>query len=46
MVQLPMRDAAAAATRQLGLKAEEIQTTLPDGQFTSATYRGRRKSSA
>jgi hypothetical protein len=40
--QLPQRDAAAA--REIpALKAERVQATLPPGEFTSGTYRGRGK---
>lgn len=40
--QLPQRDAAAAAAAP-PLVAERVQATLPPGQFTSGTYRGRKK---
>lgn len=46
VVQLPARDAAAAAERAAAapvLKADEVQATLPAGQFTSGTYRGEAK---
>jgi len=44
VVQLPARDAAAAADRdQPALVADVVQKTLPDGQFTTGTYRGRKK---
>jgi hypothetical protein len=43
VAQLPSRDAAAAATRP-ALVADEVQATLPPGTFTSATYRGKKRS--
>jgi hypothetical protein len=42
VVQLPSRDAAAAAERS-PLVADAVQETLPPGQFTSATYRTPKK---
>jgi hypothetical protein len=41
--QLPARDARTAAEAVETLIAEEIQATLPPGQFTSGTYRRPKK---
>jgi hypothetical protein len=43
IAQLPARDAAAARARGLELRAEIVQATLPPGQFTTATYLGKKK---
>jgi len=42
VVQLPSRDAAATASRPV-LVADQVQATLPPGQYTSATYRGKKR---
>lgn len=44
VAQLPQRDAAAAAElARVPLVAEVVQATLPAGQFTTGTYRGKKK---
>jgi len=43
VVQLPQRDARQAELAGVPLVAELVQTTLPPGHFTSATYRGEGK---
>lgn len=42
IVQLPARDASAVAVLP-PLKADTIQATLPEGQFTTGTYRRKRR---
>jgi len=50
IVQLPNRDAAAAAARAElvapPLVAEVVQAGLPAGEFTTGTYRRKKKASA
>ena len=48
IAQTPMRDARAAGNLPpvplvAETKSEQIGATLPEGQFTTATYRGRKK---
>lgn len=43
IVQLPMRDAAAAAVAPAPLECERIQAELPPGHFTTGTYRRRKR---